>query len=142
MALVLEDTLSGNHPSGLSLVEVISKVIDDVGATVVYVHSKNDDNQEHRAVHDAALIAATRVRTLACYQGTASTPDFRPNRFISIDGHTDAKLAMLGCFAAESPSRAMYLQPDFAMATARAWSRYGTGLYNEALEIVRDSASV
>ena len=35
-----------------------------------------------------------------------------------------------------------YLEPDFAMATARAWSRFGTGSYNEALEIVRDSAAV
>ncbi|CAN5210060.1 hypothetical protein BH09ACT5_BH09ACT5_18360 [soil metagenome] len=139
--LLLEDALGGAHPSGLPLVEIIRKVIGDVGATVVYVHSKNDDNQDHRAVHDAALIAASKVRTVACYQGSSSTPDFRPNRFVSIDGFTDAKLAMLGSFAV-GLERPLYLQPDFALATARAWSRYGTGAYNEALEIVRDSASV
>ncbi|MBN9238402.1 MAG: hypothetical protein BGO97_01865 [Micrococcales bacterium 70-64] len=139
--LLLEDALGGAHPSGLPLVDVIRKVIADTGATVVYVHSKNDDNQDHRTVHDATLVAASKVRTVACYQGTSSTPDFRPNRFVSIDGFTDAKLAMIGSFAvgAERPA---YLEPDFAMATARAWSRYGTGSYNEALEIVRDSAAV
>ena len=139
--LLLEDALGGAHPSGLPLVDIIRKVISDVGATVVYVHSKNDDNQDHRTVHDAALVAAAKVRTVACYQGTSSTPDFRPNRFVSIDGFTDAKLAMLGSFAV-GVERPNYLQPDFALATARAWSRYGTGSYNEALEIVRDSASV
>ena len=139
--LLLEDALGGAHPSGLSLLEIIQKVIADVGATVVYVHSKNDDNQAHRAVHDATLVAAQRVRTVACYQGTSSTPDFRPNRFVSIDGFTDAKLAMLASFAV-GQERPPYLESDFALATARAWSRYGTGSYNEALEIVRDSASV
>ncbi len=139
--LLLEDALAGGHPSGLPLVDIIRKIINDVGATVVYVHSKNDDNQDHRAVHDATLIAASKVRTVACYQGTSSTPDFRPNRFVSIDGFTDTKLAMLGAFAV-GQERPAYLQPDFALATARAWSRYGTGSYTEALEIVRDSASV
>jgi len=139
--LLLEDALGGAHPSGLPLVDILRKVISDVDATVVYVHSKNDDNQDHRAVHDATLIAASKVRTVACYQGTSSTPDFRPNRFVSIDGYTDVKLAMLGAFAV-GLERPPYLQPDFALATARAWSRYGTGTYNEALEIVRDSGSV
>lgn len=139
--LLLEDALGGAHPSGLPLTDIIRKVIGDVGATVVYVHSKNDDNQDHRTVHDATLVAASKVRTVACYQGTSSTPDFRPNRFVSIDGFTDAKLAMLAAFAV-GQERPEYLQPDFALATARAWSRYGTGSYNEALEIVRDSASV
>lgn len=122
--------------------EVIRRVIAEVGPTVVYVHSKNDDNHDHRAVHEATLVAASRVRTLACYQGTGATVDFRPNRFISIDGHTETKLAMLACFAENAPERPDYLRPDFALATARAWSRYGTSDYTEPLEIVRDSAVV
>ena len=139
--LLLEDALGGAHPSGLSLLDIIKKAVADVDATVVYVHSKNDDNQAHQAVHDATLLAASKVRTVACYQGTSSTPDFRPNRFVSIDGFTDAKLAMLASFAV-GQERPTYLEPDFALATARAWSRYGTGSHNEALEIVRDSAAV
>ena len=140
--LLLEDALGGAHPSGLSIVDIIRKVIGDVDASVVYVHSKNDDNQDHRAVHDSTLIAAAKVRTVACYQGTSSTPDFRPNRFVSIDGFTDAKLEMLASFASGEEGRADYLLPDFALATARAWSRYGSGTYIEALELVRDSAAV
>lgn len=139
--LLQEDALSGRHPSGLSLVDLLRKVVAEVSATIVYVHSDNDDNLDHQAVHNASLIAASKVRVVACYQGTSSTPDFRPNRFVSIDGHTDQKLEMLTQFAvgAEKPD---YLQADFALATARAWSRYGAGQYVEALEIVRDSAAV
>ena len=122
--------------------EAIRSVIAEVAPTVVYVHSKNDDNHDHRAVHEATLVAASRVRTLACYQGTGATVDFRPNRFVPIDAHTETKLAMLACFAEDAPERPAYLRPDFALATARAWSRYGTSEYTEPLEIVRDSAVV
>jgi CheY-like chemotaxis protein/LmbE family N-acetylglucosaminyl deacetylase len=122
--------------------EVIRRVIAEVAPTIVYVHSRNDDNHDHRTVHEATLVAASKVRTLACYQGTGATVDFRPNRFIPIDGHTDTKLAMLACFAEEATERPAYLRPDFALATARAWSRYGTSEYTEPLEIVRDSAVV
>lgn len=137
--LVLEDAL--NSLSGPTALDVIRRTVSELAPTVVYTHSKNDDNQDHRAVHDATLVAATTVRTLACYQGTRATVDFRPNRFISIDGHTDTKLAMLECFA-NGQERPEYLDPDFALATARAWSRFGGGRHTEALEIVRDSVGV
>jgi LmbE family N-acetylglucosaminyl deacetylase/ActR/RegA family two-component response regulator len=137
--LVLEDALTSQ--SGQSVLEIIRRTIEELSPTVLYVHSKNDDNQDHRTVHDAALVAAAKVPTVACYQGTGATVDFRPNRFISIDGHTDTKLAMLECFA-PGDVRPAYLEPDFALATARAWSRYGSGRYTEALEIVRDTVSV
>ena len=134
--LVLEEALD-------SPAETIRKVIDEVAPTVVYVHSKNDDNRDHRVVHEATLVAASKARTVACYQGSGATVDFRPNRFIAIDGHTDAKLQMLACFAgADDETRPMYLQPDFTLATARAWSRFGAGQYNEPLEIVRDAVVV
>jgi CheY-like chemotaxis protein len=134
--LVLEEALDA--PA-----EAISKVIAQLEPTVVYVHSKNDDNRDHRAVHEAALVAASKVSTVACYQGNGATVNFRPNRFICIDGHTDAKLEMLACFGGDDEaSRPAYLDPDFTLATARAWSRFGRGTYNEPLEIVRDAVVV
>ncbi len=132
--LVLEESIE-------SPVEVIRKVIGDLSPTVIYTHSKNDDNIEHRAVHDATLLAAGKRATIACYQGSAATVDFRPNRFVSIDAFTETKLEMLACFGGDE-ERPEYLKPDFALAVARGWSRYGQGSYNEALEVVRDSAPV
>lgn len=132
--LVMEESLE-------TATAVLQKVIGELRPDIVYTHSKNDDNHEHRVVHEASLLAAAKVRTVACYQGTGATVDFRPNRFVTIDGYTDAKLEMLACFAGHD-DRPGYLDPEFALATARAWSRYGQGSYSEPLEIVRDSASV
>ncbi|MHB1171983.1 MAG: response regulator [Lacisediminihabitans sp.] len=139
--LILEDNAEAQISSSEPTVGIIKRVVAEVNPTIVYMHSNNDRHQDHRAVHDAAVVATGSVRTVACYQGSTATVDFRPNRFVSIDGFTDAKLAMLACFAVQG-DRPKYLEPDLTLATARYWSRYGQGTSCEPLEIVRDSAEV
>ncbi len=136
---ILED---GAEPLGAEdTAGVIRKVVAELSPTIVYVHSKNDSIQSHRVVHDAALIATDAALTLACYQGSGATVEFRPNRFVTIDDVIDTKLAMLACFASGG-ARPDYLEPDFAVAIARSWSRYGHGANCEPLEIIRDSTNV
>ena len=134
----LEDThISNSDPT----VGIIERVVAEINPTIVYTHSNHDRHQDHRAVHEATLVATRTVRTVACYQSPSATVDYRPNRFVSIDGFTDAKLALIACFRSQSEIRG-YLEPDFVLATARYWSRYGGGISCEPLEIVRESADV
>ena len=131
----LEDTrISAADPT----VSIIERVVAEVSPTVVYVHSQHDRHQDHRAVHQAASVATRRVATFACYQSPSATVDFQPNRFVPIDGFTDTKLALLACFATQSGIRD-YLEPDFVLATARFWSRFGGGRNCEPLEVIRDT---
>lgn len=139
--LILEDNaepqISGAEPT----VGLIRRVVAEVSPTIVYLPSKNDRHQDQRAVHAAGVVATSDVRMVACYQGSSATVDFRPNRFVSIDGFTDAKMSMLACYASDG-ERPSYLQPEFALATARYWSRYGQGTSCEPLEIARESSAV
>ncbi len=139
--LVLEDNpdahLSGAEPT----VGIIARVAADVQPTIVYIPSDNDRNQDHRAVYAAAIAATADARTVACYQTATASVDFHPNRFVTVDGFTDMKLAMLACFAANG-ERPPHLEPSLALATARYWSRFGKGTYCEPLEIFRDSGQV
>jgi LmbE family N-acetylglucosaminyl deacetylase/CheY-like chemotaxis protein len=139
--LLLEDSGDVALSNGEPTLGVIMRVIADVRPTVVYVHSNCDRHQEHRAVHDATMLASAGVRTVACYQSSTATVDFHPNRFVDVDGFTQAKVAMLECFA-RNEKRNKYLQADFALATARYWSRYGQSDNCEPLEIIRDSSQV
>jgi LmbE family N-acetylglucosaminyl deacetylase/CheY-like chemotaxis protein len=134
----LEDThISNSDPT----VGIIERVVAEVNPTVVYTHSNHDLHQDHRAVHDATLVATRTVRTVACYQSPSATVDFRPNRFVSIDGFTTTKNQVLASFASQADIR-WYLEPDFVEATARYWSRYGGGKSSEPLEIVRESSDL
>jgi LmbE family N-acetylglucosaminyl deacetylase len=124
-------------PAG-GLITTIEDLIREVEPTIVYTHSEHDRHQDHRAVRQAVDVAARRVPSLACFQSPSSTIDFRPSRFVPVDGFLEAKLQMLAAF--ESQSHRDYMDPDLVRATARYWSRFGTGQYAEPLEMVRAAA--
>jgi len=140
--LFLEDLVDTRIGNADPTVGIIERVVRETQPTIVYTHSNHDRHQDHRAVHDASLVATRGVRTVACYQSPSATVDYRPNRFVSIDGFTETKLALLRCFGSQAGIRS-YLEPDFVLATARYWSRYGAGAIScEPLEIVREAADV
>jgi len=134
----LDDTrISESDPT----VTIIERVVAQVQPTIVYTHSAHDRHQDHRAVHRAAMVATRNVPTFACYQSPSATVDYRPTRFVSIDGFTDTKLALLACFGSQSGIRG-YMQDDFVLATSRYWSRYGGGQHCEPLEVIREASAV
>lgn len=139
--LFLEDLVDTQISNADPTVGIIERVVKETKPTIVYTHSNHDRHQDHRAVHEASVVATRAVRTVACYQSPSATVDYRPNRFVTIDGFTEAKLALINCFASQTEIR-NYLDPEFVLATARYWSRYGQGISCEPLEIVRDSADV
>ena len=134
----LEDThISAADPT----VGIIERVVAEVQPDIVYTHSAHDRHQDHRAVHAATVVATRSVRTVCCYQSPSATIDFRPTRFVPIDGFTDVKLTLIDCFRSQTELRA-YLDHDFVLATARYWSRFGGGTSCEPLEVMRDTADI
>jgi two-component system, NtrC family, response regulator HydG len=118
---------------------VISRIVAEVRPTVIYTHSLHDVHQDHRNTHRAALVAVRGVGRVYCFQSPSATVDFRPSRFVPIDGQLDGKLAAIHAFASQVEIRA-YLEPDLISATARYWSRYSGARYAEPFEVVRESA--
>jgi LmbE family N-acetylglucosaminyl deacetylase len=139
--LFLEDLVDTEITNTGPTVAIIERVVREVNPTIVYTHSAHDRHQDHRAVHEATLVATRAVGTVACFQSPSSTVDFRPTRFVSIDGFTDRKLELIACFASQTDIR-KYLEPDFVLATARYWSRYGGGTSCEPLEIIRETSDM
>jgi LmbE family N-acetylglucosaminyl deacetylase len=137
--LFLEDLVDTEIASTGPTIAIIERVIKQITPTIVYTHSIHDRHQDHRAVHEAVVVAARAVDTVACYQSPSSTVDYRPSRFVSIDGFTEKKIELLQCFQSQANIR-KYLEPDFVLATARYWSRFSSGSDNcEPLEIIRDT---
>ncbi len=139
--LFLEDLVDTEITNTGPTVAIIERVVREVNPTIVYTHSAHDRHQDHRAVHEATLVATRAVDTIACFQSPSSTVDFRPTRFVSIDGYVDRKLELIACFASQADIR-KYLEPDFVVATARYWSRYGGGQTCEPLEIIRETSDM
>lgn len=136
--LYLHDFEDTRMDPGAGLIRVIEETVREVEPTVVYTHSSHDRHQDHRAVHEAVMVATRRVPSLACFQSPSSTIDFRPSRFVPVDGFVETKLEMLAAFA--SQAHRDYMDPEVVRATARYWSRFGTAGYAEPLEMVRAAA--
>ncbi len=135
--LFLEDLTDTQIPVSDPTVSAIERAIAEIDPDIVYTHSIQDLHQDHRAVHQAAMVAARKVPAVACFQSPSATVDFHPNRFYAIDEHLDRKLKLLSCFASQVNQRD-YLESDLIVATARYWSRYGEGKFTEPLEVMRD----
>jgi LmbE family N-acetylglucosaminyl deacetylase/CheY-like chemotaxis protein len=137
--LFLEDLVDTEITNTGPTIAIIERVFRQVNPSIVYTHSIHDRHQDHRAVHEATLVATRTVDTVACYQSPSATVDFRPSRFVSIDGFTERKLELLACFDSQAGIR-KYLEPDFVLASARYWSRFsGSSDHCEPLEIIRDA---
>jgi LmbE family N-acetylglucosaminyl deacetylase/CheY-like chemotaxis protein len=137
--LFLEDLPATEIGTGSAAADTVARVVAEIAPTIVYTHSVHDDEADHRATHEAVLAAAASVPTISAFQSQSSTVDFRPTKFVSIDGYTDTKLALIESFRAEEGIRS-YLDPEFVLATARYWGRFGGGTSVEPLETIREAA--
>jgi LmbE family N-acetylglucosaminyl deacetylase/CheY-like chemotaxis protein len=131
----LEDT---KIPEGNPTIQLIEAVIGEFRPTIVYTHSIHDQHQDHRNVHLATMVAARRVPSIYCYESPSATVDFRPARFVAIDGYIDGKVEVIDAYRSQVEIR-RYLAEDLVRAAARYWGgRFGTGNYGEPLEVIRD----
>ena len=139
--LYLEDLEDTRISEGDPTIRIISRVIGEVEPTMIYTHSIHDVHQDHRNTHRAVMVAGRQIGRVFCFQSPSATVDFRPTRFVRVDGQLEAKLQAIGAFGSQVAVRA-YLEPDLIAATARYWSRFGEGRYAEAFEVIRDGVAV
>ena len=137
--LYQEDLKDTSIAEGDPTISVIGRVVAEVRPTVIYTHSLHDVHQDHRNTHRAALVAVREVGRVYCFQSPSATVEFRPTRFVPIDGQLDGKLRAIDAFASQVEIRA-YLEPDLISGTARYWSRFCGARYAEPFEVVRESA--
>ena len=129
--------LQDTHISeGRETIEIISNAIRDMTPTHIYTHCTEDTHQDHRAVHNASLVAARGVPNVYCYQTPSSTVEFHPNRFVDITDFIKAKLQAIDMYGSQS-ERMAALEPDNILATARYWGRFAGYIMAEPMRIVR-----
>jgi len=135
--LLLRDLEDTHIPEGNPTIAIIEEAVADFQPTVVYTHSVHDLHQDHRSVHRATMVACRRVSRVYCYQSPSATIDYRPTHFVSVDDYIGRKLKLIDAFGSQAGIRD-YLEPELIRATARYWSRYGTGAFAEPFETARD----
>lgn len=134
--------IMGNLPDteiddGIATIRMIESVVQRLSPTVVYVHSANDNHQDHRAVSTATRSATRGVRRVFAYQSPSATNSFLPTQFVNIDETVRGKVEVLQMFASQDGRT--YLEPDLVVAGARYWARHlgANARYAEPFEVIR-----
>ena len=135
--LMLADLPDTRLDGGVDTIRMIEAVVKIVDPTVIYVHSKHDQHQDHRAVHHAVVSASRRVPRVYAFQSPSATNEFAPSKYVAIDDVIVRKVELLRLF--DSQSDRSYLEPDMVIAAARYWARNlaPRARYAEPFEIVR-----
>ncbi len=132
--------IMGNFPdtkisASDGLIAWLSDIVKTYGPEIVYTHTSRDSHQDHRAVHDATLVATRGVQRVLCYQSPSTLPQFAPTQFADITGFLDTKHALLA--AHESQGHRDYMAKDVIHAAARYWGRFSSGTFAEPFEVLR-----
>ncbi|MGN6607926.1 MAG: PIG-L deacetylase family protein [Jatrophihabitans sp.] len=137
--LIVGDLPDTRMDSGFGTVSAIEAVVADVNPTVVYVHSKHDNHQDHRAVADAATSATRGIGRVYAYQSPSANNDYHPTVFLPIDHVLQRKIQVLQMF--DSQSGRSYLEPELVVAGSRYWARHlgAKARYAEPFEVLRST---
>ena len=86
----------------LQINKSIEEKIDKINPDIVYTHTSNDTNLDHRIVGESTLIAARKIDTIILYEIIFSTTKlFSPNFFVDISNFYDKKLMAMKCYDGE-----------------------------------------
>lgn len=126
-------TIPDTGPSVALLEEVLAAFRPDV----VYTHSINDRDPDHRSTHRAVMAAAHGVGSVYCFEIPSTTAGFAPARYVDADDHLAGKLALLS----EEPAGSACARVQAGMLTraARHWGRFAPAVHAEPLEIAREA---
>jgi LmbE family N-acetylglucosaminyl deacetylase len=135
--LLMADLSDTRIDDGIDTIRLIESVVEALDPTIVYVHSRHDNHQDHRSVHIATVSATRGVPQLYGYQSPSATNDFTPTKFIPIDDVIVQKVDVLALF--DSQRDRSYLEPDLVVAGARYWARQlaPRSRYAEPFEVIR-----
>ncbi|MEM7606653.1 MAG: PIG-L family deacetylase [Myxococcota bacterium] len=139
--LIMHDLPDTKIPPDGRTIEVISEAIRTHNPVAVYTHSRHDNHQDHRAVHQATLVASRAVPNVFCYQSPSTTVEFQPLFFAPIDTEIEGKLALIDCYRSQV-RKCAYLAPELIRASARYWGRFAGNRLVEPFELVRSNGSI
>jgi LmbE family N-acetylglucosaminyl deacetylase len=135
--LILANLPDAQIDDGIATIRLIESVIRTVDPSVIYVHSKHDGHQDHRAVATAVASAARGVRRVFAFQSPSATNEFKPTQFVTIDRVLQRKIQVLKMFTSQKGRD--YLDPELVVAGSRYWARHlgANARYAEPFEVIR-----
>lgn len=118
-------------------IKIIEKYINDIKPDIVFIPSKHDTHQDHRAVHLASIVACRLVDEVYIYQSPSTTIDFRPNVYVDITEFIETKLEAVRIHTSQWEKVYMADRAVKWLAEYRAFDVFKNDKFFEAFELFR-----
>lgn len=86
-------------------IEVIEKYVNGISPDIVFIPSKYDTHQDHRAVSYASLVACRWVDNILQYNAISSWTEFKTNYFVDITNYIEKKIKAIKSHKSQSSRR-------------------------------------
>ncbi len=110
----LPDTRLHEHLN--DLISMMQVHVRETSPFRVYTMFKEDRHQDHRAVHQASLVACRRVPQILAYETPSSYPNFMPTVFEAVGEHMKRKVEALKLH--QSQAERLYMNEDMIRSAA------------------------
>ena len=104
---------------------------------MIFIPSRHDTHQDHRAVHHAAIVAWRLVNHIYVYQSPSSTIDFRPTYYVDITDFMDLKISAVKFHSSQNTKTYMAERAVKGLAEYRAFDIFRNEKCFEAFEVFR-----
>lgn len=134
------------HDHGEDVKPMVEEWVKFAQPDIVYTHHGGDINADHRALHEAVMVAcrpyaAPSVRSIRTFHTPSSTEwghGFVPTLFVDISEHIDAKLAAMAFYAEEVREAPHPRSLEYLRAQAMTWGAASGFRFAEAFQVERD----
>jgi len=136
----------------LEITKKIEKIITKFNPDVVYTHSKNDVNIDHRIIYEAILTATrplsnSKIKEVYSFEVPSSTEwffpsHFSPNVFIDITKELKTKLKAMACYKNEIRKFPHPRSMEALEAIAKRWGSVSGFYAAEPFILVRQLKSI
>jgi LmbE family N-acetylglucosaminyl deacetylase len=133
-------------PAGADPKPWVEEWIRDYAPDIVYTHHGGDINADHRALHEAVMVAcrpyaAPSVKSIRTFHTPSSTEwghGFTPTLYVDISDHIDAKLAAMALYDSELRPEPHPRSLEYLKAQAMTWGAASGFRFAEAFQVERE----
>lgn len=135
--LHVENLPDRSMSEGTQTIQVLEKHISEIKPDIIFIPSGHDVHQDHRAVHNAALVAARLIDEIYIYQAPSTTLNFKPNVYFDITKYIDKKIEAVRIHSTQWGKVYMAERAVQWLAEYRAFDIFRNDKYMEAFELFR-----
>lgn len=135
--LHLEDLPDRYMSHGQETISLIEKVIKKIKPDMIFIPSWHDVHQDHRAVHDACMVAARLIDEIYIYQAPSTTLNFKPTIYFDVSDHIKTKIKAVKIHSTQWGKVYMAERAVEWLAEYRAFDIFRNDKYMEAFEVFR-----